>query len=263
MKTDTPSSARRRIISWNLNHRTIEKPVPEDAVRFLIESGADLISLNEFVDGPSRIAFKDALTNAGFIHQFLSPSLGKNNQVFIASRMRIVAGDITPPTLTEAAITNFLHVKIDDSDIELVGFRAPAYKLGSERHAYWKQMTDIIRANGHKNIVFVGDINYDPFINAKIETSAIYFEPDSQFTIPNPAGAWSFISANGKNTSRIDHAIVATGVAVSDVEYVATFNEIRLAGATAARAITDHAVLAFSIDIGASLSGRHPAIGTA
>jgi hypothetical protein len=219
-----------KILTWNLNHRTIAKPIPDDALRVFIESDADLISLNEYVDDPSRHSFKETLAEAGLVHQHVSPSLGKNNQIFIASRLPLSEGDLNAPTFTDAAATNFLHVKIEGANMEFVGFRAPAYKLANERMAYWTEMGEIIRAAGRRNIVFAGDINYDPFLKTAPGAKVISFNDESDFSIPNPAGEWSFISMDGKRTSRINHTIVAGGLAVSGAAYLATFNGLNLAG---------------------------------
>ena len=48
-----------KLISWTLNHRTLEKPIPPDVLRFFEEFDADLISLNEYVDGPFGKKEKD------------------------------------------------------------------------------------------------------------------------------------------------------------------------------------------------------------
>jgi exonuclease III len=50
-----------KIISWNLNHRTIEKPIPDDVVIFFDKYAPDIIALNEYVDGESRNEFKHNL----------------------------------------------------------------------------------------------------------------------------------------------------------------------------------------------------------
>lgn len=237
-----------KIISWNLNHRTLEKPIPSDTLRFFIEAKADLICLNEYVDGPSRRSFEAALNDAGFTHQFLSPRLGNNNQIFIAAKLPVFLGDLKAPDLTDAAITNFLHIRLADSSIEIVGLRAPAYKLASERQAYWAQLGAIMRAASSRNIIFVGDFNYDPFPGAARGAAAIDFNLGGNFSIPNPSGAWSFMSIDGQNTSRIDHVLVARGLCAESVRYLTEFNGIRLAGSKNTAAITDHAALVFDLD---------------
>lgn len=238
-----------KIISWNLNHRTLEKPISSDVCRFLIDSGADLICLNEYVDGPSRRGFEDTLNQAGFAYRFLSHRLGNNNQIFIASKLPACVGDITAPDLTDAATTNFLHIKLVESSIEIVGLRAPAYKFAFERNAYWAQLGAIIRAASSRKIIFVGDFNYDPFLGATRGAAAIDFNLGGHFSIQNPEGDWSFMSIDGQKTSRIDHVLTAQGLRAASVRYLTEFKEIRLAGSKETAAITDHAALVFDLEM--------------
>jgi hypothetical protein len=236
-----------KIISWNLNHRTIEKAIPLDAIRFFSDFAADLIVLNEFVDGPSRKMFKEGLKQIGYGHQFVSVKRGKQNQVFIASTISIKLGDIAPPQQDDASITNFLHVLVEGKELEVVGFRAPAYKSFLERQSYWRELATIMQAVGNRRIVFLGDVNFDPFQGAAASATEIHFNLAAKYSIPNPQGEWSFISIDEKARTRIDHAMVTEGLKVTDVRYIAKHNGITLAGGKVSNAITDHAVLALDL----------------
>jgi len=142
-----------KIISWNLNHRTNEKVIPINVIEFFEKYEPDLIVLNEFVDGDSRSDFKQHLNRIGYSHQLCSLKRDKQNQIFMASRQEIQVGNLPKPDFTEAATTNFLHVSIPNSNIEVVGFRAPAYKKTLEQRAYWKQLSDIVSSANDRNIV--------------------------------------------------------------------------------------------------------------
>ncbi len=238
-----------KIASWNLNHRTIEKPIPDAAGRFLAELGADIISMSEYVDGLSRDTFKDDLKKAGYTHQLISPRIGKNNQIFIGSKHPLQIGDLTPPSLTDAATTNFLHVKLAGKGFEFIGIRAPAYKLTSERTEYWRQFGGILRSAAGRSLVAAGDLNHDPFLGATSKADSIAFKLAERFTIPNPKGTWSYISIDGKKTSRIDHAIVSEKGRVLSAEYLTEWKGLQLAGSKEMAAITDHAVLVFDIEV--------------
>jgi exonuclease III len=135
-----------RVVSWNLNHRTIEKPIPSEAIKFFEAFDSDLIILNEFVDGESRLAFRAELDEIGYKHQLISSKIGKQNQVFIASKTEISRGNLNSPQQDDAAKTNFLHVSIDGTNIEIVGFRAPAYKSFKERQTYWVELAAIMES---------------------------------------------------------------------------------------------------------------------
>jgi len=238
-----------KIISWNLNHRTNEKAIPIDALKFFEKYAPHLIVLNEYVDGDSRNDFKRQLNEIGYSHQLCSLKRDKQNQSFVASRQGIQVGNLPKPDFTEAATTNFLHVSVPDSNIEIVGFRAPAYKKTLEKRGYWKQLSDIVSSTNNGNIVFLGDINYDPFFDLTEEVSEINFSHSPKFTIPNPKGEWSYISSNGKNISRIDHAIISKNINATNVEYLASYCGIKLAGCKFDLPISDHAVLSLNVDV--------------
>lgn len=236
------------IISWNLNHRTIEKPIRSEMIEFFRQFRPDALILNEYVDGPTRDNFKSELLALGYEFQLLSPSIGKNNQIFIASKLRITIGDLSAPPLDEASITNFLHVKFNDCGLEIVGFRAPAYSLGLEKKNYWKSIAEVVKQSSNRKIIFIGDINYDPFPGVSALASSIKFGLEGNFYIPNPKGEWSFISLDGKNRTRIDHAIISELLSVREVEYLSVYANISLAGDKNSNAITDHAVLSLIVD---------------
>jgi len=238
-----------KIASWNLNHRTIEKPLPDATGRFLAELEADIISMSEYVDGLSRDTFKDDLKKAGYTHQLISPRIGKNNQIFIASKHPLQIGDLTPPSLTDAATTNFLHVRLEGKGFEFIGIRAPAYKLTSERTRYWQQLGEILRSVAGRSIVVAGDLNFDPFPDTASTADSITFKLAEKFTVPNPSGKWSYISIDGKKTSRIDHAIVSEKVRVLSAEYLTEWKGVQLAGSKEMAPITDHAVLVFDVEV--------------
>ena len=238
-----------KIAAWNLNHRIIEKKIPPEALRFFDAFSADLIVLNEFVDGESRASFRDELKKMGYDHQFVSEKRVKQNQVFIASKLPISLGDLKPPQQDDAAITNFLHITINGIDIEVVGIRAPAYNMARERKSYWQELASIIQSAANRRIVFLGDVNYDPFRKVAPSVTELRFDMAPAFTIPNPKGEWSYISLNEKARTRIDHAIVSDGLKVSNAEYLSTYNGITLAGGRRSSAVTDHAVLALNLAV--------------
>lgn len=235
------------ILAWNLNHRTLEKIIPPEAIHFFKAKDADIISLNEFVDGSSRDTFKQQLSDLGYFHQLISPKRGKQNRVFVASKKAIRLGDLNPPQQDDASVTNFLHVVEEESGIEFVGFRAPAYKMYSERQTYWRELTTIMSNAGRRRIVFAGDINYDPFQGLAASVTDIKFELSQSYYIPNPQGEWSYISLDEKARTRIDHAIVTAGLKTTEVRYLVNFQGILLAGGHNSNAVSDHAVLSFSV----------------
>jgi len=239
-----------KIVSWNLNHRTLEKPIPEMVGIALGSLGADVIILNEFVDGPSRLHFKQQLNDIGYSDITVSDKFPKQNQVLMASRTPQRSGDLSPPDLTVAATGNFLHRKLPDLGIEIVGVRPPAYKLKSEQEQYWEQLSAIISEAKGRCILFAGDLNADPdnskYVGGKVLDT---LRSDGNWVIPYPEGEWSYISSDGKRSSRIDHAVCSTQLKTLQAQYIYEINDLILAGPKDVDPISDHAVLMVSLSI--------------
>lgn len=238
-----------KIISWNLNHRINEKPIPEEVYFFFKLYSPDIIFINEYVDGISRDKFKTELASLGYKNQLLSLKAERQNQIIAVSKYEMVQGEIIAPDLTIAAQTNFLHAAFPQVNIEIVGIRAPAYKAASERKLYWEQVARIISSTDGRNILFIGDVNYNPFSGVSAHAPKIQFNLNNSFIIPNPEGEWSFISIDGKNKTRIDHAIISESIKTSNVKYLTNYEGIVLAGPKGSNAITDHAVLSLEVEI--------------
>ena len=238
------------IISWNLNHRTNEKPIPDEAVEFFRLKNADVIILNEFVDAPSRDSFKEALRALGYTHQSISPKFKKHNQIFIASKHEIVLGDLEAPPMDNASKGNFLHVILPQHNMELVGFRAPSYKTAALRREYWNQVYTIMDIAKARPICFIGDVNTNPFKKAGDDITEITLPDVCGYRAPNPKGDWSYKSINGKYATRIDHAYLSDSLDYSNPEYIVSYEGITLAGSKYDHPVTDHAV--YSIDLSPS-----------
>jgi Endonuclease/Exonuclease/phosphatase family len=235
------------IISWNLNHRTLPKPIPKDALSFFQAFRPDLIALNEFVDAPSRADFKHQLAELGYRHQFVSVTRGKHNQVFVASRLEIELGDIAAPSFDDSSRSNFLHVREPSSGVEVVAFRAPAYTAKSDRDTYWAQLRGVMQSAHARPICFIGDANYDPFVGASADSRMVSFDIGGSYFVPRPAGDWSYVSIDGTRRTRIDHAFLTPSLSATQTEYVTDFAGFVLAGSGKTGAVSDHAVLSIRV----------------
>ena len=125
-----------KILSWNLNNKRDPRVIPDGLGEMFARLDADVVFLNEFVDGPNRAPFLGSLAGAGYVHQMFSYATPNTNQVFAAARHPFKQGDIAPPTLDVWATSNFLHIQFWHTTLELVGLRVPAYKKAADRHAY-------------------------------------------------------------------------------------------------------------------------------
>lgn len=128
-----------KVMAWNLGHRIQPKAIPATLPEIFAELDVDTVLLNEFVDAPDRAAFRAGLVAAGYPNQLVSYAPGRHNQVFVASRCPLVAGDLAGPRKDGPSQAGFLHVRFADTRLELVGMRAPAYKTTADKVDYWGQ----------------------------------------------------------------------------------------------------------------------------
>jgi hypothetical protein len=101
-----------RLMTWNVNHRVRERRIPPEMAPAIFALEPDVVVLTEFVDGPSRTPFYDALSDGGFRHRLCSSSSGRHNRVLIASRTPIEPGDIVAPPIAPSVPSNALHAKL-------------------------------------------------------------------------------------------------------------------------------------------------------
>lgn len=234
-------------LAWNLAHQVRVRPIPEDFVEVILALGAETVLFNEYVDDPSREPFKEAMREAGFAYQAVSPTPARHNQIFAASKHAFEVGDLRPPQFDGSAISNFLHLKFTDFPFEMVGLRAPAYEKAADRKAYWAELGQIMESARDRAIFFAGDINFDPFVKGKQENAPqVPFPFASGYQVPNPSGDWSYLAYSGKGY-KIDHVIHSPAVVVSAVEYLTQIGDRHLAGKKSNVPISDHAALRFEV----------------
>lgn len=236
-----------KVIAWNLAHQIKLRQIPEYLVDTILDLKTDTVLFNEYVDDLSRDDFKAAMREAGYEYQAVSWTPARHNQIFAASRFAFEVGDLQPPQFDGSAISNFLHIRFNDSPVEMVGLRAPAYKKAADKHAYWGELAEIMESVRERPILFAGDVNYDPFQKAKQpEADMVPFHLCDGYTIPNPKGDWSYLAHSGKGF-KIDHVIHTPQAAVENVEYIDWIRGRFLAGEKTKKPISDHAVLRFEV----------------
>jgi endonuclease/exonuclease/phosphatase family metal-dependent hydrolase len=231
-----------RLISWNLAHQCREDPIPPAFLEAVALLSPDVLSLNEYVHGDTRASFAENLNALGLRYLSVSQRLNGNNQVLVASRYPMTLGDLRgPPTSNMAGESNFLHVCFPTQGLEFVGLRAPSYS-GAAQSDYWQALAGVIRGAAHRRIVFMGDLNTDP--DRKRHRPARHLREFAMegWSVPSPAGEWSFISKSGIGT-RIDHAIAAPALTLSEASYITCIGSLTLAAPNRTGAVSDHAPL--------------------
>ncbi len=236
-----------KVVAWNLAHQVKKRPIPDYLVEVIQDLEADTVLFNEYVDDESREPFKTAMREAGYVWQAVSFTPTVHNQIYAASRFAFEVGDLQPPQFDGSAISNFLHLKFNDSPVEMVGLRAPAYEKAAERHAYWKELGEIMESAKNRSILFAGDVNFDPFVKTKqVGAACLPFPLAEGYQVPNPAGDWSYLGHSGKGF-RIDHVLHTSYIEISEVEYLDRIRGRFLAGEKIKMPISDHAALRFEV----------------
>ena len=238
------------VAAWNVGHRARRKAIPEELATALESLDSDVVMLTEFVDGGAdRDQLRERLRAAGYHHVHLTDPLPLHNQVFVASRLPFDVGDIAPPTTDSHAGSNFLHLSLRDSEIELIGLRAPDYR-GAVKSSYWGEVDAILNNIGDRAMVVAGDLNEDPFKGVSESFKSRKFHGLAAFCATRPEGRWSYMNPH-KDTSRsrIDHVLQTPRIRISDARYVDETAGLRLAGPASSAPLSDHAALTFAAEL--------------
>lgn len=237
-----------RIVSWNLGHQTRERRLKPVFLPSVCALKPDVLVLNEYVDGPSRVGMRAAFREYGLVHTACSERLGIHNQILIASRYPLDSGTLGPVMLDETAMSNFLSVALPSRGIEIAGLRTPAYKAVAAKKVFWGHMDSLIRSVSDRAILFIGDLNADPLDNRSIGGRVLAALCRDGWQVPIPRGEWSY--CGHKARTRIDHAVVSPNLRVTDSAYWSEIDGSPCAGR--GRALYDHAPL--SVDVVAAAS---------
>jgi endonuclease/exonuclease/phosphatase family metal-dependent hydrolase len=235
-----------RLVAWNLGHQTRERPVRAGFESAILHLAPDILILNEYVHGDSRGPLLRALAEVGLVHVMLSARKGDNNQILMASKYSLQAGDLHSPTVSDADSSNFLHVRIESKTLEVVGVRVQAYLRREQKAVYWASLCKTAGSVIHRPIVYIGDLNADPAKKRSVGGRHMVELARQGWQIPSPEGPWSYISRRG-STSRIDHALVSPGLRVTQIRYVVELGGILLASSKG-DAISDHAALVADVE---------------
>ena len=245
-----------RILAWNLNHRAHQNGIPDEAVSIIKALEPDVVVVNEYLDGSKQNRFKDGLREMGLRNISVSEKIEKSNQVLIASAEPHSAGDIKPPDVGRSSATNFHHVVFQDSDLEIVGLRVPEYTKARKLRTYWSSLNEIIDSSLSRRIVYVGDMNCDPDRPLARGGRELGGLRKHGWNIPKPLGKWSYISRDGRRTSRNDHVVASPHMGGVQAKYVASIPGHVAAGPKAQSPVSDHAILVVDIEPGPARAGR-------
>lgn len=248
-----------RLVTWNVNHRARPRPVPGWVPEVLQALAPDVLVLTEYVPGPPNGAFRASLASLGLHYIALSPDAPGENRVLVASRSPVVEGNIRPPLIAPSVPSNFIHVRLPDQCLEVVGMRMPDYsKQPPVRRACWDWLEQAAGTLAGRPSVILGDFNADPrYPKSRCGDRFARLEACGwQHALPGGASYWT---PRGRGV-RIDHAFVSYHVSVRTACYVSKIAGLQLAHRNGP-GIPDHAALVLVLERRAALGGRpRPAI---
>ena len=206
-----------RVISLNVNHRTVTKPIPAALTRALLDLAPDILVLVEYIEGDGRHELRAALAEAGLPHTEVTASINFRgprswwNQVFVASRQPIeVTSD--PAGLNDCNATSFLSVST--GAFEMTAMRMPFWETAAEWYGAWDEL--LPRFHGD---LLIGDLNIDPARKRRRDQKPLGMLREAGWRWCRADGPWSYRSYSGV-TSSVDHVFVRGEVEAVEARYV-------------------------------------------
>lgn len=230
------------LLAWNVNHRTCKKKIPPEMGDAIAAVAPDIISLTEYVSGPSHERFIADLASTGLVHTVISTVTPRQNSVLIASRTPLLLGEIQGPPICPSLPSNVLHVVVPNLDLEVSGLRVPDYsKTPALRRDCWDWILATAREVCHRPFVLLGDLNTDPdYPRSRCGDRLDRMETEG-WQRAKPAGS-SYWTVRGGEGRRLDHAFVTGHFRILRSAYITESGPFTFAG-KGSEAISDHAAL--------------------
>lgn len=238
-----------KLLSWNVNHRTRPKPIPDLIPEAIQALAPDLLVLTEYVRGSSHDVFLARLANFGLRHALISPEIRGENSVLIVGRRSLALGSISAPALAPSMPYNFLHVELPEDRLQLMGIRIPDYSRQAQmRKACWDWFCSVAAEVVSDPTVIIGDFNSDP--NYSKARCGDRFEKlvEDGWQLALPEEGASYWSPNN-HAVRLDHAFVSKHSLVLSSRYITHIAGLTLANRCGSM-LPDHAALEVVIENG-------------
>jgi endonuclease/exonuclease/phosphatase family metal-dependent hydrolase len=240
-----------RILSWNLNHRAARRRIPDWIVRAIVDQSPDVVVLTEYVMGPDHERFVMALRDAGFIGACTSDRPARQNQVFVAAREPLRRIDVPIwDCLSPAVPSNILHVQLQESGIDVVGFRMPAFSRAARpsKEKTWEWLTNVAAPLLGGRAVIAGDFNTAPedadaFCGDRLRTFV-----DAGWRHARPASGFSWRHARSGRERQIDHLFHSPRLTAFRSDYSWAFHALDPEAAAGKVGRPDHAMLIVDLE---------------
>jgi endonuclease/exonuclease/phosphatase family metal-dependent hydrolase len=246
-----------RIVAWNVNHRRLEKAIPDRMIEAIASLGPDVVVLTEYVHGRSRDGFLLRLADHGLSNWLVTERRPGENQVLIAARTPLERGPIRAPEVERYMPSSALHIRMPQEGIEVLGIRVPDYSKEPEnKRAYWNWISETASSVKDRPFVMIGDFNTDPKYERSRCGDCIKTLVDDGWKLAAPPDGSSFWPVRGDGV-RIDHAFVSSHYAVERALYVQQLGDYIFAG-KGSGALSDHAALVIDITPAAPILNSSP-----
>jgi hypothetical protein len=239
-----------RVLAWNVNHRTFNKPVPSTVATAIGALAPDVLVLTEYVPGSDHSRFCGELLALGMRSILMSPREARHDQVLVATRAVGIAAELTGPEIPHAQ-SNFLHVRIPEHGIEVIGVRVPMFKHSDDTDNYWSWLESFMELQMTRPLVVIGDLNVDPARAHSRSAQGLARIERRGWQRPVVADGWSYCSGTGFH-SCLDHVLISPQLHVHGSNYVARHEQHAFAGE--ADAMSDHAALLVTIGFHSQIS---------
>jgi exonuclease III len=181
----------------------------------------DVVVLTEYVVGADHDRFLGELSAASLSHVAVSLRVGRSNQVLVAAHQPMELGLLVASGLHPSVQPNFHHVRLLVDDIEVIGFRMPAFE-GSERpmkRRTWDGLIAVLRQVRDRPTIILGDFNTAPGDLTKTCGDCIELLIAEGWTAHVPAEGYSFRRAPDTVGRRIDLAFTSPSLVGTGATY--------------------------------------------
>ena len=242
-----------RVLIWNLNHRAARRRMPEWIAAATSPWAADVVVLTEYVEGPDHDRFLGELDAQGLQHSAQTESRKGQNQVLIASRAPSRRGYLVAPAFHEFVPPNVLHVVLEESGVNVLGCRVPAFTGAGARQfkrRTWEWLLTAAEELHDGPSIIAGDFNTTPGDGAAKCGDCVERLLEAGWHWARPSEGYSFRSANRGSPRQIDHVFLSPALWFTHAEYAWKFQTLAPDAASGTVGLPDHAMLV--ADLGSS-----------
>ena len=206
-----------------------------DILATIRDLSPDIVTLNEFVDGPSRLDFLSDLKTNGFKYQIITAKIAVHNQVLVAAKSDLEMIPISGQVPLPQVASNLIFVRCEG--LIICSVRVPAFKVKAQKVSAWEFLIEELKVK--KPDLVVGDLNIDaaesPLIWSALKQIGLNRIPSERATYFGLRGT----------PRRLDHALVRDDL-IADLAVVDEVGGRRLVGHAVTHA-SDHAAILASL----------------